>query len=190
MRNIILAISTILFSVQLSAQNFDAHNLGSDNYNRVYIDVVSKAARLNGDWGLLGGMRIGYNFNKQYSLGLVAHGLIPDHIESTYINRDGRDELNLGYGGVEASYNYFFSKKFSLTGTMMIGAGRAEFVELGGHDYFFIMEPGASINYNLTDWFGLGYAVNYRMASGVNYSKFSNASFSGWSMDLAFKFGF
>jgi len=190
MKNIIFVLFAIAFSVQLSAQNFDSNNLGSSIDNRIYIDMVAKAATMNGDWGLLGGMRIGYNFNKQYSLGLVAHGLIPNSIEGTYINRDGRDELNLGYGGVEAGYNYSLSDQFFLTGTMMLGAGKVEFVDLGGHDYFFIMEPGASINYKLTDWFGLGYSLNYRMASGVNYSKFSNASFSGWSMDLGFKFGF
>ena len=190
MKNIAIVLIAVLFSIQLSAQGFYSNNLGNNSDNRIYIDVVSKAATLNGDWGLLGGMRIGYNFNKQYSLGLVAHGLIPEHIEGDYINRDGRDNLNLGYGGLEAGYNYSLSKNFYLTGTMMLGAGKVEFENLGGHDYFFIMEPGASINYRLTDWVGLGYSLNYRLASGVNYSKFSNASLSGWSMDLGMKFGF
>jgi hypothetical protein len=190
MNNIIIILLTIIFSIQLSAQGYNSNNMGNNSNNRIYIDVVSKAATINGDWGLLGGMRIGYNFNKQYSLGLVAHGLIPEHIEGTYINRDGRDNVNLGYSGFEAGYNYSLSDRFYLTGTMMIGAGRVEYENKGGHDYFFITEPGASINYRLTDWFGLGYSLNYRFASGVNYSKFSNASLSGWSMDLGMKFGF
>jgi len=190
MKNIIFAVFINSLSIQICAQDFNPQKMIPSNFNHLYIDVVGKAATLNGDWGLLGGMRIGYNFNKKFSLGIVAYGLIPEHIEGDYINRNGRDELNLGYGGVEAGYNYILSEEFYLTGMMMMGAGRAEFVKLGGHDYFYILEPGASINYKLTDWFGLGYSINYRMASGVNYSKFSNASFSGWSMDLAFKFGF
>ena len=72
----------------------------------------------------------------------------------------------------------------------MIGAGRCDYEVQPGYDYFFITEPGVSINYKITGWFGLGYSVNYRFASGVNYADFSNSSFSGWSTDLGFKFGF
>jgi predicted porin len=52
------------------------------------------------------------------------------------------------------------------------------------------MEPGASINYRIIDWFGLGLSGSYRFASGVNYVDFSNASFSGWASSIDFKFGF
>ena len=72
----------------------------------------------------------------------------------------------------------------------MIGAGRADYEELGGHDYFYTMEPGASINYRIIDWFGVGLSAGYRFAAGVNYADFSDASFSGWSTSLDFKFGF
>ena len=53
-----------------------------------------------------------------------------------------------------------------------------------------MMEPGASINYRIIDWFGLGLSTGYRLAAGVNYDDFSDASFSGWSSSLDFKFGF
>jgi len=190
MKNLLFVSLTLLILSKISVQGLYSENLGNNSNNRIYIDLVSKAATLNGDWGLFGGMRVGYNFNKNYSLGLVAHGLIPEHIESDYINRDGRDDMNLGYGGIEAGYNYSISKLFHLTGTMMLGSGRVEYENLGGRDYFFIIEPGASINYKLTEWFGLGFSINYRLATDVNYSNVSNASLSGWSMDLGFKFGF
>ena len=190
MKNLLIAVFVTLISFQLSAQDISFTNGGNYNLNRFYIDLLSKAATLNGDWGLFGGLSAGYNINNDISVGLVAYGLIPDKIGSSYINQDGKDELHLGYGGVEAAYKYNLSDKFYLTGMMMIGAGRADYENLGGHDYFFITEPGASINYRITDWFGLGYSLSYRLASGVNYADFSNASFSGWSMDLDFKFGF
>jgi hypothetical protein len=190
MKNLIITVFLTLITVQLSAQDISFNHPGNNNLNKFYVDLVSKAATLNGDWGLFGGMRAGYNINENVSLGLIANGLIPNKLERTYINRKGRDELHLGYGGIETSYKYDLSEKSYLTGIIMLGAGRADYENLGGHDYFFIMEPGASYNYRITNWFGLGYALNYRFASGVNYADFSNASFSGWSMNLDFKFGF
>lgn len=187
MKNFLITVCVVLFAIQLSAQDVSfSHN----SLNRFYIDLVSKAAALNGDWGLMGGLRAGCNIDENVSLGLVAHGLIPEKLGGSYINRAGRDELHLGYGGVEAAYKYSLSDKFYLSGMMMAGAGRVDYEKLGGNDYFFIMEPGASFNYRLTGWFGLGYSINYRLASGVKYSNFSNSSFSGWSTDLSFKFGF
>lgn len=190
MKTLMIAVFVALITVQLSAQDIFLKQPGTKYLNRFYIDLVSKAATLNGDWGLFGGARAGYNFNENFSLGAVAHGLIPKKLGKSYINRDGRDTLYLGYVGAEATYKYGLSDNFYLEGTIMIGAGRVNYEHLDGHDYFFITEPGASINYKFTNWFGLGYSVNYRLASGVKYANFSNASFSGWSMDLAFNLGF
>lgn len=187
----LLAAVIITFSTfQLSAQNISFTPEGNNDLNRFYVDLVGKSATLNGSWGLFGGLRAGFNINDNINIGLVGHGLIPEKLGGSYINQDGRDELHLGYAGLEAGYKYNLSDKFYLAGLMMIGAGRADYENLGGDDYFFLTEPGVSINYRITSWFGLGYAVNYRLASGVKYADFSNASFSGWSTELDFKFGF
>ena len=188
MKKTILIFLAMLFFGQLSAQTLYPNNLVDGTNSRIYLDIISKAATINGDWGLFGGMRAGYKFNKKLSLGVVAHGLIPEHIEDNYINRDGRDNINLGYGGIEASYNFSLTKDLYLTTAMMVGAGRVELENRNDNDYFFVIEPGASINFRFVEWFGLGYSINYRLASGVKYSNYSNASFSGWSMDLGFKF--
>ena len=190
MKKLLITFVFILSTYQLFAQDISLNQTDGLRLNKFYIDLVVKAATLNGDWGLFGGMRAGYNFNDNFSLGLIAHGLIPEKLGSSYINQDERDELHLGYGGIEAMYKFPLSDKFFLTGMMMIGAGRADYENLGGDDYFFIAEPGASINYRITDWFGIGYSLNYRIASGVHYADFSNASFSGLSTDLSFQFGF
>lgn len=189
-KNLLIAVFITIASFQLSAQDISFSNQGSNNLNRFYVDLIGKTATLNGGWGLFGGIRAGYNVKDNFSVGLVGHGLIPDKLGGSYINRDGEDELHLGYAGAEAIYKYDLSDKFYLAGMIMIGAGRADYENLGGNDYFFIMEPGASVNYRITNWFGLGYSINYRLASGVKYADFSNASFSGWSTNLDFKFGF
>ena len=185
MKTLTLALLVSFFSFQLSAQD-----ISDNNRKHFYADLVSKAATLNGSWGLFGGMRAGYNINDNFSIGLIAHGMIPNKLGDSYINQDGRDTFHLGYGGVEATYKYDLSDKFYLAGIVMIGAGRVDYKNLGGNDYFFTIEPGASVNYRLIDWFGLGYSLNYRFASGVKYADLSNASLSGWSTTLDFKFNF
>jgi hypothetical protein len=189
-RNFVFAVFVTFITVQLSAQDISFTSQGINNPNHFYADLIAKTATLNGGWGLFGGMRAGYNINNNVSIGLIGHGLIPDKLGGSYVNQEGEDELHFGYGGLEAIYKYYLSDRFYLTGIMMIGAGRTDYENLGGHDYFFIVEPGASINYRLVDWFGLGLSGSYRFASGVNYADFSNASFSGWASSLDFKFGF
>ncbi|HKB85568.1 MAG TPA: hypothetical protein VKD08_05315 [Ignavibacteriaceae bacterium] len=190
MKTLLIAIFAGFAFAHISAQDISSSEKSQGYQNTFYSSLIGKAAALNGSWGLFGGMRAGYNIDKNWSLGLVGNGLIPDKIERSYINRNGRDELHFGYGGAEAIYKYDLSDNFYLTGVMMIGAGRADYEIAGGYDYFFMMEPGASVNYKITDWFGVGYSLDYRLASGVKYADFSNASFSGWSMDLNFNFGF
>lgn len=190
MKTLATALFLTIFTIQLSAQDNSFSKSGNHSMNHFYIDLVGKTATLNGDWGLFGGLRVGYNIDDNFSIGLIGHGLIPEKLGGSYINKNGRDELHLGYAGIETIYKLHLSDKFFLTGNMMVGAGRADYEFLGGDDYFFIIEPGVSVNYKLTDWFGLGYAINYRQASGVKYADFSNASFSGWSTNLDFKFDF
>ena len=190
MKTLIFAVFVALITVQLSAQDISIMQQGNTEPTRFYVSLVGKAATLNSDWGLFGGVRVGYNFNKNFSLGLVAQGLIPEQLGKSYINRDSRDDLHIGYVGPEAAYRHNLSEKFYLTGTIMMGLGRVDYETWNSNDYFFITEPGIAINYSITKWFGLGYAVNYRLASGVKYADFSNASFSGLSTDLALIFNF
>ncbi|MCK7526539.1 MAG: hypothetical protein MZV64_57560 [Ignavibacteriales bacterium] len=112
-------------------------------------------------------MKVGYNLSRNVSLGLTAHGMIPNRLGGSYVNQNGSDTLHFGYGGVEASYNYYLSDKFYLTGMLMVGAGRVDYENLGGNDYFFIMEPGVSF-----------YLPDYRV---VRLGFFSRLSFSGRS---------
>lgn len=189
MKNFLFAFFAALFTVHLSAQDISSTHKGNDGLDHFYIDLIGKTAILNGGWGLFGGMRAGYSSNN-ISVGLVGHGLIPNKLGGSYVNQEGKDELHFGYGGAEAAYKYKLSDRFSLTGVLMIGAGRADYEKLGGHDYFFMMEPGAAINYQLTNWFGLGCSAGYRFAAGVNYADLSDVSFSGWSTSIDFKFGF
>jgi hypothetical protein len=190
MKTMILALFVSFLSVHALAQDITYTRSGSTPINRFYAGIIGKTAALNGSWGLLGGMRIGYNIDENSSIGLSAFGLIPERLDQSYINRNGRNDMHLGYFGAEAVIKYHISKIVYLAGTMMVGAGRVNYVDVGGNDYFFIAEPGVSINYNITEFFGIGFSVDYRRAAGVKYADLTDNSLSGWSMDLAFNFGF
>lgn len=189
-RNFLAAVFVAAITFQLSAQDISFNQNGDNQLNNFYVDLIGKTAALNCGWGLFGGMRAGYNINNNISIGAIAHGLIPDKLGGSYINQEGKDELHFGYGGAEVIYKYDLSDRFYLTGLLMVGAGRCDYENRGGDDYFFITEPAASVNYRLTDWFGLGFSGSYRFAAGVKYADFSNASFSGWTSSVDFKFGF
>lgn len=190
MKNFLLAVCLALFTVQFFGQNNSVLSKENSGNNCFYVDLIGKTATLNSGWGLFGGMRAGYNINNNTSIGLVGLGLIPNKLGGSYVNQEGKDELHFGYGGAEAAYKYELSERFNLTGRMMIGAGRADYKNLDGYDYFFMIEPEAAVNFQLTNWFGLGCSAGYRFASGINYADFSDASFSGWTTSLDFKFGF
>jgi hypothetical protein len=101
-----IALLVSLFIIQISAQDISNSQMVNHSQKQFYTDLVSKAVTLNGSWGLLGGIRAGYSINDDVSIGLIAHGLIPNKLEKSYINKDGRDDMHLGYGGIEASYKY------------------------------------------------------------------------------------
>ncbi len=189
-KSFLITVLLTFLTIQLSAQDNSFINSSANKRNHFYADLIAKTATLNSGWGLFGGMRAGYNINEEFSLGLIGLGLIPDKLGGSYINQKDKDELHFGYGGVEASFNHSLTENFYISSTMMIGVGRADYENRGGHDYFFIIEPGVSANYMIIDWFGLGVSVDYRFASGVKYADLSNASFSGWSASMDFKFGF
>ena len=72
----------------------------------------------------------------------------------------------------------------------MVGAGRINFVQKGGHDYFFVTEPGITLNFFLTNWFGLGVGTSYLFASGVDYEGYTDSSLNSSAYSIDFKFQF
>ena len=62
MKTLIFAVFVALITVQLSAQDISIMQQGNTEPTRLYVSLVGKAATLNSDWGLFGGVRVGYNF--------------------------------------------------------------------------------------------------------------------------------
>lgn len=56
-------------------------------------------------------------------------------------------------------------------------------------DLFFVVEPGANVDINVTSFFRLGIGASYTFVSGVSFEGLRNSDFIGASGVITFKFG-
>lgn len=56
-------------------------------------------------------------------------------------------------------------------------------------DEFFVMQPMAHLELNVTDWFRVLGSVGYRYTNGVNLGKYSDDDASGAVAGVTFRFG-
>ena len=66
MKTFLIFFVLTFVTVNISAQDISLTPQDRLTMNRFYADLVGKTATLNGDWGLFGGMRVGYNINKNF----------------------------------------------------------------------------------------------------------------------------
>ncbi len=56
-------------------------------------------------------------------------------------------------------------------------------------DGFFVVEPGANLDFNMTDSFRLSLGGSYRWIKGVNSTASTNKQLTGPSVMVTFRFG-
>jgi hypothetical protein len=116
-------------------------------------------------------------------------------------------KIDMGYGGVLLEYIVLPKKAIHLSIPVLIGAGGtslgAETYVNQGNDYseewatydfiessgFFVLEPGLYLELNMTRFFRLTFGGTYRYISGASLQRLSNSDLSGYTVNLALKFG-
>jgi hypothetical protein len=149
---------------------------------------------------LLLGATGGVTVNKFLLFGVGGYGISTKaSIQGTNPNKPLR--LYGGYGGVLLGFNIFPRKVIHLSFPVLIGAGNIyledESFFSNGYDEsfvvekstFFVAEPGALIEVNITNFFHLGIGVSYRYIDGLNMENLSSEDLTNWSGNLVFKFG-
>jgi hypothetical protein len=156
---------------------------------------VVKFGSVNGEGGILVGGRGGWIINHTFILGGGGYGLA-NNVKAKVLGPDGERYLNFGYGGVELEYIAESDKLMHLSVMTLIGGGgigwRDENVGSGmdsNSDAFFILEPAAQINLNVTKYFRISAGVSYRFVSGVNSPATTNADLAGPTAVLTLRFG-
>jgi hypothetical protein len=138
-----------------------------------------------------GGWIISFDRNNAISLGGGGYGLVTNHRSSI----DPDLYALAGYGGFEVEYTNQSYRVVHLTISSLIGGGglmlrERDFEEVEDDvDSFFVFEPGASLEVNVTHFFRITAGVSYRMTSGIGRFGFSDSDFSGFNGVVSFKFG-
>ncbi|MCB2220430.1 MAG: hypothetical protein KQI35_08555 [Bacteroidetes bacterium] len=217
MRRLIF-ILLILPGLMVMAQEEEFKTIfGSDYSSGGYGAPELKLGNVNHNMSLLLGGRGGWIIGHRFVLGGAGYGLTTsntfDYTEKLYnangslIDSTRNLRLDMGYGGVLLEYIAFPKKAIHLSFPLIIGAGGASIgsqinqdpnqldpVEWTTYDYvessaFFIVEPGISLEMNMTKFFRLNLGATYRFISGTTLQRMDSNDLSDLSFSLALKFG-
>lgn len=175
-----------------------------------YGAVETKFSPLNDQFGLFVGGRGGVIINHSFILGLGGYGLTTSHkvdgykIKDPYYT-DSTAYLRMGYGGLHLGYIIEPNEVLHITTGALVGGGWAGYTRSmsnknhndgwGDNNWayestgFFIVEPSVGAEINITSFFRLELNASYRFVSLVDLPNTKNADISGFSGNLAFKFG-
>jgi hypothetical protein len=152
--------------------------------------LVLKTTDVDRDLSFLIGARGGFTINRTLSIGAGAYGLVNDikaPVEDLY--------LDMAYGGLEVEYIHFPDNLIHPGLFLLVGGGAVSFRDSdyndqSDEDVFFVIEPAAFLEMNITTFFRLSIGAGYRSVSGVSLGGLSNADLSGFSGNLSFVFDF
>ncbi len=103
-------------------------------------------------------------------------------------------ELKTDYSGFEIEYLNKSHQLIHFGGQLLIGSGIVRYSDGGldlnrTSDNYFVMQPGANIHLNVTNWFRLNGGIFYRHAVNVNLEGTSDTDLSGVATFLGLRFG-
>ncbi len=102
-------------------------------------------------------------------------------------------EMRTNYGGFEVEYVNRSYRLVHLGAKTLIGSGTVRYRNSGDFDKssddYFVLQPGANIHLNITNWFRISGSVLYRYASNVNLEGTSSSDLSGFSASISLRFG-
>jgi len=142
----------------------------------------------------------GWFVNKKFMIGGGGFGLIGKDLTVDDSDRanaappDGNLHYDIGYGGFIVEYTLGSDKLVHYMFNALIGGGSVAQSLNSGKQYaesgFFIFEPAANVEMNITDFFRIGAGASLRVVTGAETPGISNANLSGLAGVLTFKFGY
>lgn len=155
---------------------------------------VIKFTQIDGKFGLLIGGRGGWIMNHKFVLGGGGYGLV-NQVDANYIFEGTLIPLMMGYGGFEMEYIVSSDKLVHFSIYLLLGGGGLTYKKF--HDWdsphisdsFWIANPAANIEINISSFFRIAAGVGYRFVTGVDLESLTNSDISGLEGILTFKFG-
>ena len=156
---------------------------------------VMKFTEINNDQASFFGGRIGVIINHNLKLGIGGYSLLT-HITSDEVIDGEKYDIDMSYGGIEIEYAYKWDEAIHYTAILLIGGGSVSYRddvpadEINySDDQFFVAEPGANIEFNLSKNFRFDVGAGYRLVSRVFFGDLSSKELSGFIANITLKFG-
>ncbi|TVR31258.1 MAG: hypothetical protein EA390_06785 [Balneolaceae bacterium] len=203
MKSIPLSLFSLLFilSVQTGSAQQTQTLFNGEVSHGGFGGPVLKFSDVAGELGVWiggrGGWIINFDENHAISLGGGGHALVTEHLVPDQQYGDSeRDHFAMNaYGGFIIEYTNRSYQLVHLTASSLIGAGglmiRDRDFDNVDHtpDSFFVFEPGANLELNVTDFFRVAAGLSYRLTSGISRAGFTDNDFSGINGTITLKFG-
>lgn len=214
MKKIIVALLMLITAQQAWAQHADMETLFNNrktgNKKKVtvggYGTAVGKLTPLKGELGVLTGMEGGVLLNHKLMLGAAGYGLT-NNIGAPHPTNPSqyKEYLQFWYAGLMAEYTHNSHKLVHWSVGGLLGGGGVGRREGDWHDRwddndhdgdgwydgsgFFVAEPFAGIEVNLTPWLRINAGGSYRLVAGSDTPGISDSDLSGPSFKFGIKAG-
>ena len=161
-----------------------------------YGGPVVKFTNINNKFGVLVGGHGGWIINHTLVIGGGGYGLVNDVAANT-LGPLGEKYVEFGYGGFEIEWVINSDKLLHFSIHTLIGGGSVAFRKESEditfrdreRDDFFVLEPGITLDLNVTTWFRFSAGASYRYVSGVNSPVSTNEDLSAPAAVIMLRFG-
>ena len=172
-----------------------------------YAAITNKFTTINGSYANMPGVYGGWFINRKWMIGLGLEGTTNYIPVPSLVSNSPANKMTYQYGqaGLMTEYVIASTRKVHVNLNLLTGAGftlqydRHEFEDWDFDDwdddneekpnFFFVMEPGVQIEFNLFKWMRFSPGVSYRRAFGASGDGLSDADLSNISYNLTLKFG-
>ncbi len=196
MKTMMLFLLTILVALPVFAQEqtLFAGKIEHGGYG----GPVVKFTTVNDKFGVLVGGRGGWIIDHTLVIGGGGYGLV-NEVEANTVEPQIGKYLEFGYGGFEIEWVVNSDKLVHFSIHTLIGGGGVQYRSESGdiafqdryNDEFFVLEPGATLDINVTTWVRFSVGATYRYINGIESdSKLtSNTDLNGLSAMVMLRFG-
>ncbi|MDB5032778.1 MAG: hypothetical protein JWQ98_19 [Chlorobi bacterium] len=171
--------------------------LDGDFQSGGFAGLSAKGTRINSQWSALAGAEGAWVINHAFYIGGGGYATIT---EPTTEGLADTTMLRVGYGGGIIGYQFAPDNLVHIGVQTMVGAGGigahrsnwADAFDQGNQDspdVFFVVEPAASVELNISKSFRLDVLASYRFVNGVETAGITNKSLSGPSVGVTARFG-
>lgn len=210
MKYVLCLTLSLLMSGLVAQQYMDTNDpreikslLNKNNQLNGFGGVDVRVTELSGKRTVLTGGYGGVLVNHNYQLGVAAYGIVtPPMIDGSWMDGTPRElEIYGGYAGMIIGGILLSKEVIHINFPILLGAGHLQvsdpnfFAGDPDSDFtieqsaFYVIEPTAQIEFNITKSFRLAAGASYRLVEGLDLSNVVNDDLVGWSGVVSLRFG-